>query len=105
MTQLGAKQPRKSLARLAALVTVALIGLVVAGSLISKSLNSRYFVPDGWTWERVSWRAHLFARKAEGDLPDLSWRELWFMTHVRGGFGLKGLFSFGASLELSLIHI
>ena len=47
----------------------------------------------------VSWRAHLFARKAEGDIPDLSWRELWFMTHVRGGFGLEDFVRQGFSLE------
>ena len=46
-----------------------------------------------------SWRAHLFARKVEGNLPGLSWGELWFMTHVRGGFGLEGFLKQGFSLE------
>src|SRR5712692_1459465 len=104
MAQPGAKQPRKSLVRLAALITVILLGLVVATSFILKSLNSRYFVPNGWTWKAVSWRAHLFARKAEGDVPDLSWRELWFMAHARGGFGLEGFLDLGFSLEGTVIN-
>ena len=95
MAKPEAKQPRKTLARRADLVTVVLIGLVVVTSLVLKSLNSRYFVPNGWTWKRVSWRAHLFARKAEGDVPDLSWRELWFMVHVRRGFGLENFVNQG----------
>ena len=60
--------------------------------------------PNGWAWETVSWRAHLFARKAEGAVPDLSWRELWFMTHVRGGFGLEGFVRGGYSLEFALVN-
>ncbi len=55
--------------------------------------------PVGWTWEMVTWRAELFSRKASGQIPDLSWRELWWMTHVRGGFGLEGAFKGGYSLE------
>jgi alcohol dehydrogenase (cytochrome c) len=45
----------------------------------------------------------LFARKAEGDVPDLSWRELWFMAHVRGGFGLENFVHLGFSLEGTVI--
>ena len=104
MTQSSTKQPRKSYARLAAVVTVVLLSLVVGASFLLKSLNSRYFVPNGWTWDRVSWRVHLFARKAEGGIPDLSWRELWFMAHGRGAFGLKGLLSQGSSLEGALVN-
>jgi len=104
MAKPGAKQPRKSLARRAGLVTVVLIGLMAATSFILKSLNSRFFVPNGWTWERVSWRAHLFARKAEGDVPDFSWRELWFMAHVRGGFSLENFVHLGLSVEGAVIN-
>ena len=60
--------------------------------------------PNGWAWETVSWRAHLFARKAEGAVPDLSWRELWFMTRVRGGFGLEGFVRGGYSLQGALVN-
>jgi alcohol dehydrogenase (cytochrome c) len=91
-----AKQPRK---RLAVVAAVVVIGLAVGAAFKLTSLNSPVSVPNGWSWETVSWRAQLFARKAEGKLPGLSWRELWFMTHVRGGFGLQGLVKEGFSLE------
>ena len=91
-----AKQLRKSLAGIAAVVV---IGVTIGATFNLKSRDSVYSVPNGWTWKAVSWRAHLFARKAEGDLPDLSWRELWFMTRVQGGFGLEGFVKQGFSLE------
>ena len=72
---------------------VVVIGVALAAVLTLKSL------PSGWTWEMVSWRAQLFARKAKGDIPALSWRELWFMTHARGGFGLEGFIKQGFSLD------
>ena len=96
-----AKQPRKRLAGVAAIVV---IGLAVGATFMLKSLNSLSSVPNGWTWEKVTWRAHLFARKAKGDIPDLSWRELWFMTHARGGFGLEGFVSQGYSLEGTVVN-
>ncbi len=91
-----ANQPRKRFAVIAAVVVIV---VTVGVTFKLKSLNSLYSVPNEWTWARVSWRARLFARKAKGDLPDLSWRELWFMAHVRGGFGLAGFANGGSSLE------
>jgi len=88
----GAKQPRRLLARVAAAVAV-IIGVAMVASFTLTS------VPSGWTRAKVSWRAHLFVSKAEGDILDLSWRELWFMTHARGGFGLEGFVRQGISLE------
>jgi len=67
-------------------------------------LKLKSLSPNGWAWETVSWRAHLFARKAEGAVPDLSWRELWFMTRVRGGFGLEGFVRGGYSLQGALVN-
>jgi alcohol dehydrogenase (cytochrome c) len=93
--QSRAASPRKRLGVvLAVLVVLLLIGVAVT----LKSRSSQYSVPNGWTWKTVTWRARLFARKAEGDIPDLSWRELWFMTHVHGGFGLEDFVSRGLSL-------
>jgi alcohol dehydrogenase (cytochrome c) len=89
-------QPRKLLA---GVVAVVLIGVGVGATFKLKSLTA----PNGWTWEAVSWRAHLFARKAEGHLPDLSWRELWFMTHVRGGFSMENFVKQGFSLEGAIV--
>jgi alcohol dehydrogenase (cytochrome c) len=94
-----AKPSRKRLAAVAAVVAMVVIGVMVWATFKLKSVHPLYSAPKGWTWEAVSWRAHLFARKAEGDLPDLSWRELWFMTHVRGGFGLEDFVRGISSLE------
>ena len=87
-----AKPPRKLAVGIAAAI-VFMIGLLGAATFTLTSL------PSGWTWESLSWRAHLFVRKAEGNIPDLSWRELWFMTHARGGFGMRSYLDQGFSLE------
>src|SRR5580704_17960807 len=79
-----AKRPRMLLMAVAAVVVV---GIAVGASFIVKSLNSS--VPKGWTWQMVSWRGRLFALKAEGNIPQFSWPELWFMLHSHGGFGLE----------------
>lgn len=66
------------------------------------SFNSSGSFPPSlrsWTWAAVSWRAHLFVRKAQGDIADLSWRELWFMAHHPGGFGLEGVATNAISAE------
>jgi len=82
--------------RMAGLVAIAVMGMAVVAALLVRSL------PSGWTWDMVTWRAQLFARKAEGRVPDLSWRELWFMTRVHGGFGLQGFIEQGFSLDGAL---
>jgi alcohol dehydrogenase (cytochrome c) len=100
-TPSGDKRPRKHRARWAAIV-VLLIGVLVALSF-KLGLAGR-FIPEGWTWEAVSWRAHLFARKAEGDVPDLSWRELSFMARSHGGFSLQNFTDLGFSLEGAVVN-
>ena len=93
---------RKGLAVMAVLSVV--IG-VTAGAIVQfRSTHLLYSVPEEWTWERVSWRLLLFSRKAKGDLPDLSWRELWLMAHARGGFGLEGFVRQGFSLEGTILN-
>src|SRR6266446_4132499 len=52
--------------------------------------------------QKVSWRVHLFARKATGDLPELSWNDLWQMSRHEGGFGLDGMARVGLSLDGSV---
>ena len=39
-----------------------------------------------------------------GPRSGLSWRELWFMTHAQGGFGLEGVVSYGYSLEGTVLN-
>lgn len=89
------------------LAGVAAVVVILAGGWASLKLESRSpldSAPDGWTLERISWRVHLFERKLEGAIPDLSWRELWFMTHARGGFGLEGFLQQGFSLEGTIVN-
>jgi alcohol dehydrogenase (cytochrome c) len=94
-------QPRKLLV---VVVVAVVVGFLVGASFLIKPLISQASGTTGWTWGKVLWRAKLFARKAEGDVPHLSWRELWFMTHVRGGFSLENFVSLGSSLDGSLIN-
>jgi alcohol dehydrogenase (cytochrome c) len=95
--RLKSKDPRRRFGRASVVFGVLVIGMIFAGFF-----KLLLFLPSGWTWKAISWRAHLFARKAEGGVPDFSWRELWFMTHVRGGFGLEGFVSLGSSLDGSV---
>jgi alcohol dehydrogenase (cytochrome c) len=81
------------LKRLIGVASIVVICFVLAVAFAVLSL------PKGWTGKQVAWRAQLFAKKAEGQVPDLSWHELWFMTHVRGGFGLEEFANLGFSLE------
>ena len=85
--------PHRRLWRIVGTVVIVAIGLTLAGSF--KLLNSQ----SGWTWKALSWRFHLFAGKAEGDIPDLSWHEIWFMARARGGFSLENYTNLGFSLD------
>ena len=93
---------RRAVSCLKGIAGVAVIGLIPwaafkVGSESSLGENVR-------TWKSVSWRAHLFLRKAEGDLGDLSWRELWLMTSVHGGFGLEGWVTNAYSLGGTIVN-
>ncbi len=81
---------------LACLVAAVVMGITVA------VVVTLHFLPKGWTWDMVSWRAQLFADKTEGRAPDLTWSELWFMARVHGGFGLESFVRGGYSLEGSV---
>src|SRR5579859_41085 len=93
---------RKRLKRVAA--TIAVVVVVVLLSVIFKLESLKSLVPHGWTWEAISWRSQLFARKMKGDVPDFSWRELWFMSHVRGGFSLESFVRLGFSVEGAVVN-
>ncbi len=93
------KPPRKLLAAI-----VVVVGLLVGTRFLVKPLISEASGTAGWTWDKLLWRAKLFARKAEGDVPDLSWRELWFMTHVHGGFSLENFVALGSSLDGAVLN-
>jgi alcohol dehydrogenase (cytochrome c) len=82
-----------------AIVSVSVIA--IAASAESRAMIS---VPNGWTLKAVSWRVHTFAVKAEGDLPEFSWSELWFMLRSRGGFGLEGMIRDGITLNGTILN-
>src|SRR5258705_6396232 len=67
---------------------VVLLLLSAAGTLYGWSA-----MLNGWTaqeaWRKSVWRLQLFARKAEGNVPNLTWTDLWQMTMHRGGFGME----------------
>jgi alcohol dehydrogenase (cytochrome c) len=52
--------------------------------------------------QSISWRAQLYARKAQGGVPDLSWSDLWHMTTQGGGFGMEKAIAFDISLAGSV---
>lgn len=52
----------------------------------------------------IAWRVELYAKKAGGRVPDLSWSELWEMTRTRGGFGLAAVVRDGRSLYGSVVN-
>jgi alcohol dehydrogenase (cytochrome c) len=93
------KGPRKHLVGIAAVGAIVLIGVTVGAAFELKSLESEDSGSEELSWEAVSWRMHLFIRKAEGGIPDLSWRELWFMARTRGGFNLQAFVRRSLSVE------
>lgn len=68
---------------LAIAVTVAAVGAALRWRSFSKTSRQ---LP-----EKLTWRVTLFARKAGGGIPDLSWGELWHMAMHRRGFGLESV--------------
>ena len=89
---------RKYRVGVAVVIALLVIGLTIAGAFTWES------VPEGWTWARIAWRGKLFEDKAAGRVSGLSWRELWFMTHAQGGFGLEGFVNYGFSLEGTVVN-
>ena len=94
---LTVKQTRRHFGVVTSVVAVIVMAMICVAGLKFKSIGS--MLPNEWTWKAFSWRAQVFTRKAEGRVPDLSWRELWFMVHARGGFDMESVPAFGMSLE------
>lgn len=96
-------RPTKATKRLvAAVIAVTLaIGVTVAAFSYQKKLAAKNGMTTQQLSQSVQWRAELFARKATGGIPDLTWSELWLMMHHQGGFGLEGL-ALGVSADGSV---
>ncbi len=75
---------KSTFVRVALALAVMIIGVMVAMAWHWKSLSNSKHISD-----TIAWRIELFARKALGGVPELSWSELWQMTHHPGGFGLE----------------
>jgi len=86
------------------LIVVGAVGvLLITGIAVAAIVTLKSGSKD-WTANAVEWRARLFVRKVEGDIPELSWRDLWFMVHVRGGFGLEDFVRLGYSPEGTVLN-
>lgn len=80
-------------------VVVGVVALVLTWAQVSvRSLSTTSVAYS------VAWRIELFHLKAVGEIPDLSWAELWNMARVRGGFGLRALVVEGRSLDGSVVN-
>ena len=85
-------------------VLALLAGLCAAAIFYWTSLGQAGSIPREQFWQALSWRIELGARKVRGDVPELSWAELWQMTRIRGGFGLKAFVAGAQSLEGSVAN-
>ena len=85
---------------------LAIIALVIAASAmigVTFYVKSRSeSLTDGDIWQKVSWRAKLYALKVTGGVPDFSWNELLQVTQQQGGFGLESVFRDGLGLDGSV---
>jgi len=82
---------------LAVVVIVATFAVVLSWIAFSKTNQ----LPNGQSSGKITWRIRVFAHKASGGIPELSWSELWQMALHRGGFGLESL-AIGRSLDGSV---
>lgn len=78
---------------------------LVVGAIVAvvfwRSLADEYSLTNQELAHRIWWRAQVYARKATGGVPDLTWGDLWQMTRQRGGFGLESL-ALGVSVNGSV---
>src|SRR6202049_3996757 len=77
--QIGLWDKMRVLRRINAKKTVVTIVILLLGSLATAYWMYRPkadLPPTQNIWRSVSWRLQLYLRKAEGDIPDLSWSEL-----------------------------
>ena len=89
--------------RAAAIFVILLVGILSAAYFLAHragtNLTSHHDV-----WRSISWRGQLFLRKAERDIPDLSWYELWQIMRTNGGFNLEDVIADGRSVEAGIVN-
>ena len=104
---MGLWDKMRILRRINAKKTVVTIVIFLLGSLATAYWMHRArwdFTAGQNLWKSVSWRTQLYLRKAEGDIPDLSWPELWEITRTKGGFALEHAISEGKSVEAGITN-
>src|SRR4051812_3488554 len=87
-----------------ATAAAAVLLVVVAFAVIEHLVPVTFDSAAHGMGEAVLWRMQLFAGKAAGKVPELSWDELWQMARVRGGFGLGDMMKDGQSLDGSVTN-
>ena len=53
---------------------------------------------------QISWRGQIYLKKVFGEVPELSWIELFKMTSQQGGFSLRNAVSLGQSAEAAVTN-
>jgi alcohol dehydrogenase (cytochrome c) len=66
--------------------------------------ESAKFASSTKFWHSLSWRVQLYARKAVGGVPDLSWAELLEMTKPESGFVLTSTVTEGRTLDAAVVN-
>jgi alcohol dehydrogenase (cytochrome c) len=92
-------------AGLAIALTVVIVGaLGIYGLLgyMGSDANSGGY-STGKIWSAVSCRAQLYLQKAHGQIPELTWTDLWVMTRLRPGFYCVEGSSLAADLQYSSV--
>ena len=94
----AAKIKKRGAASAAVLIMLCIgIGLTAA-AFSSKALKGKNLLPAEKVSQKIWWRVKLYANKATGGVPQLTWSELWQMTSQAGGFGLERM-GVGVSAE------
>jgi alcohol dehydrogenase (cytochrome c) len=98
----------KIIQRIATWATVVALIVAIGAMLVRpsswESLPGIDSLISGVRMRAVVWRVQLFAQKATGRVPDLSWSELWQMTRTPGGYGLGAVVTEGRSLEAAVVN-
>ncbi len=98
------KIPQRRTAFVVIVLLLVGIGVSIAGMLYLNSFGKSHSLRNEQTLRAVIWRLELYAHKAIGSVPDLSWTELWQMTRTRGGFGLAAFITDGQSIDGSVVN-
>jgi len=98
------KWRRSTVVRLAIVAAAVLIAASAATVLYSKLPESIRSTSGDKTWHSLSWRVQLYARKALGGVPDLSWAELIEMTKPSSGFVMTSTVTEGRTLDAAVVN-